>query len=64
MIEYIRLHKTNEKGQEKLSKGNKSKMIYPPKFYQLEEDQRGLKKTAIYCCYISSIFYANVNFES
>lgn len=29
MIEYIRLHKTNEKGQEKLSKGNKSKMIYP-----------------------------------
>lgn len=64
MIEYIRLHKTNEKGQEKLSKGNKTKMIYPPKFYHLKEVQRGLKKTVIYCCYVSSNFQANVNFES
>lgn len=44
---HIMPHKINEKGKEKFKKGSKSEIIYPPKFYLLEEDQRGFKKNVI-----------------
>lgn len=55
MIEHFRSHKRSEKGPEKLNKESISKIIYPQKFYLLE-DQRGLKKIVINCYYGSSNF--------